>query len=309
MVSPAGCADRSGRRCCPGAAGSCRRAPAPGWRRRSRRGPSVRPRPPRKPGGRKLTSVRHSGTRPTSRAEALQRLVHRIELGRGDVQHADILLALPLLAIGLEQIVERHLVDRAQHCGRPSGAPRGEDVAAELRPRHQARARLLHRLEPLQLMGQRRGQLGAARLVRRLRLGQQQARLEVGEPRRHDEIVGGDLEPQLARRRDEGEVLVGELQDRDLGEVDLLLARQREQHVDRPLIAVEIDDELRRLPAARLAPARRAPARSCQRRVGQPHDGAQQPIRRHADDVAKDVRDPCAGAGRSSARRTAVRSG
>ena len=28
------------------------------------------------------------------------------------------------------------------------------------------------------------------------------------------------------------------------GEIDLLLARQREQHVDRPLIALEIDHQL-----------------------------------------------------------------
>ena len=42
---------------------------------------------------------------------------------------------------------------------------------------------------------------------------------------------------------DEGDVLVDELQDRDAREVDLLLARQPQQHVERPLVAVEVDDE------------------------------------------------------------------
>ena len=58
-------------------------------------------------------------------------------------------------------------------------------------------------------------------------LRQQQARFEVGEPRRHHQIVGGELEPQRARLLDEGEILVGERQDRDLRQVDLLLARER----------------------------------------------------------------------------------
>ena len=83
----AGCADRSDRRRCPGAAAACRSAPARGWRRRSRRWPSAAPAPPPQTGGRKLIRLRQSGTRPSMRAEALQRVVHRIELGRRDVEH------------------------------------------------------------------------------------------------------------------------------------------------------------------------------------------------------------------------------
>ena len=65
------------------------------------------------------------------------------------------------------------------------------------------------------------------------RFRQQQPRFQVGEPRRHHEIVGGKLEAELSRRLDEREILVGQRQDRDLGEIDLLLARQRQQQVER----------------------------------------------------------------------------
>ena len=76
-------------------------------------------------------------------------------------------------------------------------------------------------------------------------LRQQQARLEIGEPRRHHEIVGGELEPQSPRLLDEGEILVGERQDRNLREIDLLLAREREQQIERALEALDVDDQRR----------------------------------------------------------------
>ena len=79
----------------------------------------------------------------------------------------------------------------------------------------------------------------------RRRLRQQQARFQVGEPGRHHEIVGGKLEAHLARRFDEGEILVGQRQDRDLGEIDLLLPRQRQQQVERAFIALDVDDQRR----------------------------------------------------------------
>ncbi len=77
------------------------------------------------------------------------------------------------------------------------------------------------------------------------RLRQQQARLQERQPRRHDEIVGGEFEAQLARRLDEGEVLVGQRQNGNLGEVHLLLPRQREQKIERALIAFDVDDQRR----------------------------------------------------------------
>ena len=44
---------------------------------------------------------------------------------------------------------------------------------------------------------------------------QQQARLEEGQPGRHDEVIGGEFDPQAARLLDEGQVLLGQMKDRD----------------------------------------------------------------------------------------------
>jgi hypothetical protein len=38
--------------------------------------------------------------------------------------------------------------------------------------------------------------------------------------------------------------LVGELEDRDAGQVNLLVAGQRQQHVDRPFEAIKVQDQL-----------------------------------------------------------------
>src|SRR5581483_5761361 len=97
-----------------------------------------------------------------------------------------------------------------------------------------------HGLEPLQAEGQPGGQLLAGRLLVAARLArQQEPRFEEGEPGRHHQVVGGQLETQLARLGDELEVLVGELQDGNLGEVHLLRARERQQHVERSFEAVK----------------------------------------------------------------------
>src|SRR5262249_36193867 len=78
-----------------------------------------------------------------------------------------------------------------------------------------------------------------------VRFRQQQARLQIGEPCRHHEIICGQLEPELARLLDEGEILVRERQDGNFGEVDLLLAREREQEVERTFEALDIDHQRR----------------------------------------------------------------
>ena len=56
---------------------------------------------------------------------------------------------------------------------------------------------------PLQLKCQTRRQFRPGRFVLVIRRGQQQARLEVGEPGRHDQVVGGDFQPQGMRPLDE----------------------------------------------------------------------------------------------------------
>jgi hypothetical protein len=77
------------------------------------------------------------------------------------------------------------------------------------------------------------------------RFGQQQARLQERQPGRHDEIIGGEFEANFSRGLDENQILIGQRQDRNLGEIDLLLPRQRQQQIERALIALDIDDQRR----------------------------------------------------------------
>jgi hypothetical protein len=114
-----------------------------------------------------------------------------------------------------------------------------------LLPVHQPVGGFANGFQPAQAVGERRRHLLRARAVRTRRLRQQQARFQEGEPGRHHEIIGGKLEPDLSRGFDEVEILVGERQDRDLGEIDLLLPRQCEQQVERPLVALDVHHQRR----------------------------------------------------------------
>ena len=99
-------------------------------------------------------------------------------------------------------------------------------------------------METLQPEGEQSGKLraGGFALLRRLG-GKQQLRLEEGKPRRHDEIIGGDLQSEAARLGDEVEILLGERENGDPGEVDLLGAGERKEKIEGPLEALDIDDQ------------------------------------------------------------------
>ena len=124
-----------------------------------------------------------------------------------------------------------------------SGLPRGKDIALELRPVHQPVGGFSDRLEPAQPVGERGRHFLGTRSVRRRRFGQQQARFQVSQPGGHHEIIGRELEADFSRGLDERQILVGQRQDRNLGEIDLLLPRQRQQQVERALIALDVDDQ------------------------------------------------------------------
>jgi len=121
--------------------------------------------------------------------------------------------------------------------------PPGEEVAAKLRPLGQQLPRVLHGLQALHLERQGSGHLLTRGLVLAAQVGQQQTRFQVGQPRRHHQIVGGDLQVGLLGGGDELQVLVGQGQDRYLGNVELMVTGQGQQNVERPFIAVEIDHE------------------------------------------------------------------
>jgi hypothetical protein len=88
-----------------------------------------------------------------------------------------------------------------------------KDIALELRPVHQPVRRFANGFQPAQAVGERGGHFLRARSIRRRWLRQQQARFQIGEPRRHHEIVAGELQADLSRCLDEGEILVGQRQD------------------------------------------------------------------------------------------------
>src|SRR2546427_9011441 len=88
-------------------------------------------------------------------------------------------------------------------------------------PAHQLRARVLPLVVP-----------DAAR--------QQQLRLDAQQPRRHLEVVRRLVQPQLV---DDREKLVGDLRDRQVGDVDLVLADQMQQQVERAGELLQLDDE------------------------------------------------------------------
>ena len=57
-------------------------------------------------------------------------------------------------------------------------------------------------------------------------------------------LVGVVLGPDVGLRFfDEGQILFGQAEDRDFREVDLLIARQGQQQIDRPFKTVQADDQ------------------------------------------------------------------
>ena len=129
--------------------------------------------------------------------------------------------ARPDRAIGREQVEVAHLPRSLAYEPEPLGASADEDVAADAVAPDQPGAGFAHRVQALQPHLQPKRDLLRARVGFRV-LGQQKAGFEVSEPRRHDEIVGRDLELQRTRFVEIDEILLDQLEDRDLREVDLL---------------------------------------------------------------------------------------
>ena len=118
----------------------------------------------------------------------------------------------------------------------------GEARLAQPRALLQRRRRAPQRLQPAQPLAQILGHgLGVGQLA--LGRRQQELRLEVGEPGRHHEIFGRDLQLAGLHAVQIGQELLGQRQDRDLGEIDLVGAGEVQQQVERPLEPVQVDDE------------------------------------------------------------------
>ena len=120
-----------------------------------------------------------------------------------------------------------------------------ENVALQLRAVHQPVRRFANGLKPAQPVGQRGCHFLSARPVGGRGFRQQQPRLQKCQPCRHDQIIGGELQANFSCRLDEHQILIGERQNRNLGEIDFLLPRQRQQQVERALIALDVDNQRR----------------------------------------------------------------
>ena len=124
------------------------------------------------------------------------------------------------LRVGAEEIVDGRLPERLpRHDDRlRRAAP--EDITAKLVALHQRLSGKADRLQALKTGGEVFRQHLSARLVILRRLRQQQAGLQIGEPGRHDEIIGRKLQPEAAGHLHEGEILLCQSQYRDARQID-----------------------------------------------------------------------------------------
>ena len=70
---------------------------------------------------------------------------------------------------------------------------------------------------------------------------EEHAALDIHQRGRHDEEVAGEFEIVLLLRAQDLEILLGDLLDRDIVDIDLVLADQEEQQVQRAFEDVEAD--------------------------------------------------------------------
>ena len=86
----------------------------------------------------------------------------------------------------------------------------GEHVAAKEIAGHETRRGLAHGLQPLEPERQAGRQFLGWLLAALRGHRHQEPRLEIGEPRRHHQIVGRQFELQAAGALDEGQILLGQ---------------------------------------------------------------------------------------------------
>src|SRR5258705_2987153 len=137
-----------------------------------------------------------------------------------------------------EQVVQIDLQRRGRRIGRPRFVP----AAKSLRARIGGVAKPVDELADLLVLEQPAHQLGTRvfPLVVAEPARQQHLRLDAQQPRRHLEIVGGLVEPQVLDDREE---LIRNLRDREVGDVDLVFLDQMQQQVERAGEFLQLDDE------------------------------------------------------------------
>src|SRR2546422_578103 len=168
--------------------------------------------------------------------DAAHVLAHR-QLFAGNVVVPGQARAVQEAAPGLGKILR---VDLRQALGDRLFYPQRDrdHVAADLRQLVERAGGLLDSL----VLEQPPHQLGARVLLRRLerrRPRQQQARLDLHQHRRHHQVLGGELQVLRAHDLDVLEVLARERRHRDVEDVEVFLADQVQQQVERPFEGLE----------------------------------------------------------------------
>jgi len=154
----------------------------------------------------------------------------------------------PLLAlrgIGGEQVEQGRGEPRVLDLGDGLRIAARKDIALQF-------GRFISRFDASRMASSRRSRLASAVAISSALgpsalagFGEQQPRFQERQPRRHHQIIRASSKANFPRRLDEHQVLVGQRQDRNLGEIDLLLPRQRQQQVERALIALDVDNQRR----------------------------------------------------------------
>ena len=148
------------------------------------------------------------------------------------------------VAEGFQEVVQAGGPERLADDLRELRVAALEHVAAIQVTRVEIVHRLAHGFEAAEAEGETAGERVGVDLVLVLLLGrQQQFRFQEGEPGGHQEIVGGEVDLLFLRLADPDEILVGQFEDRDLHQVDLVAPGEVQQHVQRALVTVEIDRE------------------------------------------------------------------
>lgn len=159
-------------------------------------------------------------------------------------------MALAQRRIGGQEIIKARRISGLLPVGNMLGRAAHEDIAAEAIAVDEAVCRLAHGFEAFQAEGERCCQLLAGRAVILGLLGNEQLRLEIGKPGCHDEVIGCKLDADTPGAFDEQQILLGERQHRNARQIDLLVAGEIEQQVERAFEAGDVDHQRRLMAGA-----------------------------------------------------------
>ncbi len=154
-------------------------------------------------------------------------------------------LALTERRIGGQEIVKACLVRGFLPVRNMLRRAAGKDITAETVAVDKPACSLAHGFEAFQAEGKRCGHLLAGGTVVLDLLRDQQAGLEIGEPCRHHEIIGGKLDADAAGGFDELQILLGKRQHRNARKIDLLVAGEVEEEIERAFEAGDVDHQRR----------------------------------------------------------------